>query len=102
MSSSAGFLIEDHFAFPDDKGPVRLVFGCEADETGEIFRQQADGILGMGNNNNAFQSQVRRPLSTGVGGIWQSQGARSLGQSLPVSKQGEVLMSQGAASSLLA
>lgn len=74
MSSSAGFLIEDHFAFPDDKGPVRLVFGCEADETGEIFRQQADGILGMGNNNNAFQSQVRRPLSTaGLVGLGRSK-----------------------------
>ena len=58
-SSSAGFLLEDRFAFPDSApGPVELVFGCEADETGEIFRQQADGIMGMGNNNNAFQSQV--------------------------------------------
>ena len=58
QSSSAGFLIEDRFAFPDADGPVKLVFGCESDESGEIFRQMADGILGMGNNQNAFQSQV--------------------------------------------
>jgi len=57
-SSSAGFLLQDHFAFPDAAPPVKLVFGCEADETGEIYRQKADGILGMGNNNNAFQSQL--------------------------------------------
>jgi len=58
QSSSAGYLIEDRLAFPDTQGPVKLVFGCEDDETGEIFRQMADGIMGMGNNNNAFQSQV--------------------------------------------
>ncbi|GAX76326.1 hypothetical protein CEUSTIGMA_g3772.t1 [Chlamydomonas eustigma] len=58
QSSSAGFLVEDRFQFPDSKGDVKLVFGCESDETGEIFRQMADGILGMGNNNNAFQSQL--------------------------------------------
>ncbi len=38
-SSSAGFLLEDVYAFPDAHGPVKLVFGCEQDETGEIFRQ---------------------------------------------------------------
>jgi hypothetical protein len=37
---------------------VRIVFGCEQSETGEIYRQVADGILGLGNNNNALQSQV--------------------------------------------
>ncbi len=36
-SSSAGFLIEDDYAFPDGK-KAKLVFGCESDETGEIFR----------------------------------------------------------------
>lgn len=67
-SSSEGFLLEDVFAFPDYPGSipkgtkppdVKVVFGCEQQETGEIYRQTADGILGMGNNNNAFQSQVR-------------------------------------------
>ncbi len=57
-SSSEGWLIEDAFGFPDGLPPVRLVFGCENGETGEIYRQMADGIMGMGNNHNAFQSQV--------------------------------------------
>ena len=58
-SSSSGILIQDCFAFPDAKEAVKLVFGCESDETGEIYKQDADGLLGMGNSNNAFQSQVR-------------------------------------------
>lgn len=58
-SSSEGWLIEDNFQFPDNHTAVRLVFGCENGETGEIYKQMADGIMGMGNNNNAFQSQVR-------------------------------------------
>lgn len=58
-SSSEGWLVEDDFRFPDAGLPVRLVFGCENGETGEIFRQKADGIMGMGNNHNAIQSQVR-------------------------------------------
>eukprot|EP00798_Chlamydomonas_sp_ICE-L_P013245 gene13245-19081_t len=58
-SSSAGFLMEDRFDFPDsDKRPVDVVFGCVQEETGLIFSQAADGIMGMGNNNNAFQSQL--------------------------------------------
>lgn len=57
-SSSEGWLIEDNFGFPDRKEPVRLVFGCENGETGEIYKQLADGIMGMGNNDNAMQSQL--------------------------------------------
>ena len=50
--------MEDTLLFPDAGGPVALIFGCESNESGEIYRQVADGILGMGNNNNAFHSQV--------------------------------------------
>ncbi|KAG2496491.1 hypothetical protein HYH03_005316 [Edaphochlamys debaryana] len=57
-SSSEGWMIEDAFVFPDNQPPVRMVFGCENGETGEIYRQMADGIMGMGNNHNAFQSQL--------------------------------------------
>ncbi|KXZ54970.1 hypothetical protein GPECTOR_3g137 [Gonium pectorale] len=57
-SSSQGWLIEDAFGFPDDQPPVRFVFGCENGETGEIYKQMADGIMGMGNNHNAFHSQL--------------------------------------------
>lgn len=58
-SSSSGYLYADMFAFPDSDGAVRVVFGCEDDETGEIFKQAADGILGLGNNRNALPAQVR-------------------------------------------
>jgi len=43
-SSSRGILVEDVFQFPDTAGRVvadsgvRLVFGCEEGETGEIYR----------------------------------------------------------------
>ncbi len=43
---------------PGAPPPVRVVFGCESVERGEIYRQEADGLMGLGNNNNALQSQV--------------------------------------------
>ncbi|KAF5836020.1 aspartic peptidase domain-containing protein [Dunaliella salina] len=63
-SSSQGVLVEDVFAFPDTAGSmaggsnVRIVFGCEEGETGEIYRQKADGLIGMGDNDNSFHSQL--------------------------------------------
>lgn len=48
----------DRFHFPDGSTPVEVTFGCGMRETGEIYRQAADGILGMGNNANALHSQV--------------------------------------------
>lgn len=61
-SSSEGWLVLDKFSFPDASAPVDVTFGCATRETGEIFRQEADGILGMGNNNNAMHSQVGQRL----------------------------------------
>ena len=58
QSSSEGWLVQDKFAFPDKGSSIDIVFGCEAYETGEIYRQRADGILGMGNNENSFTRQV--------------------------------------------
>jgi hypothetical protein len=64
----------DKFGLPDGGPPVDVTFGCEMRETGEIYRQAADGILGMGNNANALHSQV-----CGRGGGWpggQGSGGR--------------------------
>lgn len=58
QSSSQGWLVEDDYRFPDNGTAVRLAFGCETGETGEIFRQTADGILGLGNSGSAFHSQL--------------------------------------------
>ena len=36
-----------------------MVFGCETRETGEIFNQEADGILGLGNSPISLVNQAR-------------------------------------------
>jgi hypothetical protein len=41
---------------------VEVVFGCENVETGEIYRQRVDGVLGMGNNANSLPRQVNCKL----------------------------------------
>ncbi len=28
-----------------------IIFGCETQETGEIYQQRADGLLGLGNSD---------------------------------------------------
>ncbi|MEW5312356.1 MAG: hypothetical protein WDW38_003997 [Sanguina aurantia] len=89
-SSSEGWLVEDLFTFPDQQAQTKVVFGCENGETGEIYRQAADGILGMGNNENAFQSQlVAAGVMEDVFGLcfgFPSGGTMTLGEiSLPPS-----------------
>ena len=42
-------------------GGVEVVFGCETKETGEIFNQEADGILGLGNSEVSMINQARLP-----------------------------------------
>jgi hypothetical protein len=39
---------------------VEVVFGCETKETGEIYNQEADGILGLGNSEVSLVNQVRQ------------------------------------------
>jgi hypothetical protein len=58
QSSSEGRLVKDVFTFPDNVTKVGVTFGCVNSETGEIFRQKPDGIVGMGNSRAAFHSQV--------------------------------------------
>lgn len=55
-----------HLAAPGGSGDgsgnssraVEVVFGCENVETGEIYRQRVDGVMGMGNNVNSLPQQV--------------------------------------------
>ncbi|KAK9808761.1 hypothetical protein WJX72_003142 [[Myrmecia] bisecta] len=56
QSSSAGLLIRDHLQMYD--GAVDIIFGCETKETGEIFNQEADGILGLGNSEVSLVNQL--------------------------------------------
>lgn len=57
QSSSSGMLVSDLLQLRD--GGVEVVFGCETKETGEIFNQEADGILGLGNSEVSLVNQVR-------------------------------------------
>lgn len=49
-SSSSGILADDVVGFGEAStvGPARVLFGCETRETGDLYRQKADGILGLG------------------------------------------------------
>lgn len=57
QSSSAGLLVADQLHVGD--GSVEVVFGCETKETGEIYNQEADGILGLGNSEVSLINQAR-------------------------------------------
>ena len=49
-----------------------VVFGCETRETGEIFNQEADGILGLGNSEISVINQVGAAPPWGFQGwLWQ-------------------------------
>ena len=39
-------------------GGFPVVFGCETQETGEIYSQEADGIMGLGNSAVSVVNQV--------------------------------------------
>lgn len=56
QSSSAGVLVEDKMQLGD--GGMDVVFGCETKETGEIFNQEADGIMGLGNSEVSVVNQL--------------------------------------------
>ncbi|XP_057861928.2 aspartic proteinase nepenthesin-1 [Cryptomeria japonica] len=65
MSSSSGVLGEDIVSFGDESAlkPQRAVFGCENSETGDIYHQHADGIMGLGRGTLSVMDQL---VQTGV------------------------------------
>lgn len=60
MSSSSGLLGEDVVSFGNlsELAPQRAVFGCENDETGDIYSQRADGIMGLGRGDLSIMDQL--------------------------------------------
>ena len=48
-------------------GGFPVVFGCETQETGEIFSQEADGIMGLGNSAVSVVNQVSIMLASSWG-----------------------------------
>ncbi|XP_072977177.1 aspartic proteinase 36-like isoform X1 [Typha angustifolia] len=60
MSSSSGVLGEDIVSFGKESAlmPQRAVFGCENSETGDLFSQHADGIMGLGRGQLSIMDQL--------------------------------------------
>ena len=60
MSSSSGVLGEDIISFGNQSElvPQRAVFGCENEETGDLYSQRADGIMGLGRGDLSVVDQL--------------------------------------------
>ena len=60
MSTSSGVLGEDVVSFGNQSelSPQRAIFGCENDETGDIYNQRADGIMGLGRGDLSIMDQL--------------------------------------------
>ncbi|CAJ2646113.1 unnamed protein product [Trifolium pratense] len=87
MSSSSGVLGEDVVSFGNlsELSPQRAVFGCENDETGDIYSQRADGIMGLGRGDLSIMDQlvdkkvISNSFSLCYGGMDVGGGAMILG-----------------------
>ncbi|KAK9061889.1 hypothetical protein SSX86_019073 [Deinandra increscens subsp. villosa] len=60
MSSSSGVLGEDIISFGNQSelSPQRATFGCENSETGDLYSQHADGIMGLGRGDLSLVDQL--------------------------------------------
>ncbi|PHT55323.1 hypothetical protein CQW23_03809 [Capsicum baccatum] len=60
ISSRFGLLGEDILSFGNlsELGPQRAVFGSEIAETGDIYTQRADGIMGLGRGDVSIVDQL--------------------------------------------
>lgn len=60
MSSSSGVLGEDIMSFGNQSElvPQHAVFGCENEETGDLYSQRADGIMGLGRGDLSVVDQL--------------------------------------------
>lgn len=56
QSSIEGSIIEDHLWLAEDSVPI--VFGCQTHETGPIFAQHADGIIGLAASPLSIHAQL--------------------------------------------
>ncbi|XP_027360669.1 probable aspartic protease At2g35615 [Abrus precatorius] len=86
-STSIGVLGEDVVSFGNhsELSPQRAVFGCENVETGDIYRQRADGIMGLGRGDLSIMDQlvekkvISDSFSLCYGGMGVGGGAMVLG-----------------------
>lgn len=93
MSSSSGVLGEDIVSFGNGSAlePQRAVFGCENEETGDLYSQHADGIMGLGSGHLSIMDQlvdkgvIADSFSLCYGGMDVGGGAMVLGAISPPS-----------------
>lgn len=93
MSSSSGVLGEDIVSFGNESelAPQRAVFGCENMETGDLYNQRADGIMGLGRGQLSIVDQlvekgvINDSFSLCYGGMDVGGGAMVLGRISPPS-----------------
>ncbi|KAJ0261294.1 hypothetical protein HA466_0044430 [Hirschfeldia incana] len=91
MSSSSGVLSEDLISFGNESQltPQRAVFGCENSETGDLFSQRADGIMGLGRGKLSIvdllvdKGVIEDSFSLCYGGMEVGGGAMVLGKISP-------------------
>ncbi|XWS14767.1 hypothetical protein CRYUN_Cryun35bG0036500 [Craigia yunnanensis] len=91
MSSSSGVLGEDVVSFGNESElvPRRAVFGCENRETGDLYSQRADGIMGLGRGRLSIMDQlvdkdvIDDSFSLCYGGMDVGGGAMVLGKITP-------------------
>lgn len=91
MSSSSGVLGEDVISFGNESVlvPQRAVFGCESEETGDLYSQHADGIMGLGRGQLSVVDQlvdrgvISDSFSLCYGGMDVGGGAMILGRVSP-------------------
>lgn len=59
-STSAGIIASDLATFGEFSSipPTRILFGCETSETGDLYTQRADGIIGMGKGQLGIMNQL--------------------------------------------
>lgn len=91
MSSSSGVLGEDIMSFGNESAlePQKAIFGCENIETGDLFSQHADGIMGLGRGHLSIMDQlvgngvISDSFSLCYGGMDVGGGAMVLGNISP-------------------
>ncbi|XP_021903439.1 aspartic proteinase-like protein 2 isoform X2 [Carica papaya] len=91
MSSSSGVLSEDIISFGNESElvPQHAVFGCENAETGDLYSQRADGIMGLGRGRLSIVDQlvdkgvISDSFSLCYGGMDVGGGAMVLGRISP-------------------
>ncbi|GAB4849024.1 hypothetical protein Ancab_003836 [Ancistrocladus abbreviatus] len=93
MSSSSGVLAQDIISFGNlsELTPQHAVFGCENAETGDLYSQHADGIMGLGRGDLSIVDQlvdkgaINDSFSLCYGGMDVGGGAMVLGEISPPS-----------------